>query len=78
MKLGRAAIVSLVELTIDFLLSIINAVLTTKQGAFTHTLGFYLGDVTLREGKKIDSRKRSKSQILTCCCNKLTNINARE
>lgn len=36
MKLGRAAIVSLVELTIDFLLSIINAVLTTKQGACTH------------------------------------------
>lgn len=36
MKLGRAAIVSLEELTIDFLLSIINAVLTTKQGGCTH------------------------------------------
>lgn len=31
MEPGRAAIVSLVELTIDFLLSIINGVLTTKQ-----------------------------------------------
>ena len=37
MELGRAAIVSLVELTIDFLLSIINAVLTTKQQGHTHT-----------------------------------------
>lgn len=37
MVLGRAAIVSLVELTIDFLLSIINAVLTTKQRGNTRT-----------------------------------------
>lgn len=39
MELGRAAIVSLVELTIDFLLSIINAVMTTKQLGNTHTHG---------------------------------------
>lgn len=39
MGLGRAAIVSLVELTIDFLLSIINALLTTKQLENTHTHG---------------------------------------
>lgn len=39
MEPGRAAIVSLVELTIDFLLSIINAVLTTKQRANTRTHG---------------------------------------
>ena len=39
MELGRAAIVSLVELTIDFLLSIINAVLTAKQLENTHTHG---------------------------------------
>lgn len=39
MELGRVAIVSLVELTIDFLLSIINAVLTTKQQRNTHTHG---------------------------------------
>lgn len=39
MELGRAAIVSLVELTIDFLLSIINAVLTTKQQGNARTHG---------------------------------------
>lgn len=37
--LGRVAIVSLVELSIDFLLSIINAVLTTKQLENTHSHG---------------------------------------